>query len=174
MDINTNPLNFQKWILEHEAQLKPPVCNKLMFEENGFIIMVVGGPNQRKDYHVEEGPEFFYQYKGDMILKIIQDKQVIDIKIQEGEMYSLPPKVPHSPQRFKDTVGLVVERKRLNSEKDGLQWYCDKCTNLLYETYFQLKDVETDFPPIFNHFYSNRSLRTCRSCGTILEVDSIC
>ena len=65
------PLNFKKWIDEHRHLLKPPVGNKQVWDNGEYIVMVVGGPNNRKDYHYNETPEFFYQVEGDMVLKII-------------------------------------------------------------------------------------------------------
>lgn len=159
------PVNLQAWIDEHREQLKPPVCNKLVFEEQGFFIMVVGGPNQRKDYHVEEGAEFFYQLEGDMLLKTMQQGKPVDIPIREGEIFLLPPRIPHSPQRFENTVGLVIERRRLSHEKDGLQWYCESCNHLLYEEFFLLRDIEKDLPPVFERFYGSEENRRCRHCG---------
>ncbi|MGL6223750.1 MAG: 3-hydroxyanthranilate 3,4-dioxygenase, partial [Steroidobacteraceae bacterium] len=58
------PFNLRVWIEEHRAQLRPPVCNKQVFEQGEFIIMVVGGPNSRQDYHDDPGDEFFYQLEG--------------------------------------------------------------------------------------------------------------
>ena len=127
--------------------------------------MVVGGPNQRTDYHYDEGPEFFYQIEGDMVLKIMQDGQQRDIPIRQGEIFLLPPRVPHSPQRFKDTVGLVIERGRIEDELDGLLWYCEACNKELYSEYFQLTDVETQFPPIFDRFNKDEKNRLCPDCG---------
>ena len=124
--------NFKKWIDEHRHLLEPPVGNKLVFPDAEFIVMVVGGPNQRKDYHVDEGEEFFYQLEGDMVLKTMQGGQPVDVPIAEGEIFLLPPRLPHSPQRLENTVGLVIERQRHAHEKDGLQWYCDDCHHLLY------------------------------------------
>ncbi|HUO85045.1 MAG TPA: 3-hydroxyanthranilate 3,4-dioxygenase, partial [Thermoanaerobaculia bacterium] len=149
------PIDFQKWIDEHRHLLQPPVCNKKVFENDEFIVMVVGGPNARRDYHLDEGPELFYQLEGEMVLKTIQDGKVVDIPIRAGQMFLLPSNVPHSPQRMADSVGLVVERKRLPEEMDGLQWYCDNCTNLLYEEFFPLRDIEKDLPVVFEHFYSS-------------------
>ncbi len=162
-------LNLREWIDRNRALLKPPVCNRLVFEDAEFIVMVVGGPNSRKDYHYEEGEEFFYQVEGDMVLKIMADGRPKDILIREGDIFLLPPRVPHSPQRFADTVGLVIERKRRPEEKDGLLWYCDNCTTLLYAEYFNLQNVETDFPAIFERFYSNLENMTCKQCGTVME-----
>ena len=130
--MESKALNFQRWIDEHRSLLKPPVGNKQVFEDADFIVMVVGGPNSRKDYHIDEGPEFFYQLEGEMVLKTIQDGRVVDVPIRAGEIFLLPPRVPHSPLRMPNSVGLVIERKRLPHEKDGLQWYCDNCTSLLY------------------------------------------
>lgn len=164
------PFNFREWIDQHRHLLKPPVCNKQVFEDAEFIVMVVGGPNRRKDYHYDEGEEFFYQIEGDMVLKIMEDGKPKDIHIREGDIFLLPPRVPHSPQRFADTVGLVIERKRRPSEKDGLLWYCDNCSTLLYEEYFHLENIEKDLPPVFERFYSSEENRTCKKCGMVMEV----
>ena len=163
------PINFKNWIEDNRELLKPPVCNKVVYENTEFIIMVVGGPNTRKDYHVDEGEEFFYQLEGKMILRIMDNHKPRDIIIDEGEIFLLPPKVPHSPQRFENTVGLVIERKRTENELDGFQWYCDTCNNLLYQEFFQLVDIVKQLPPIFEKFWKNNELRTCSYCGSLLE-----
>lgn len=160
--------NFKKWIDAHRDRLKPPVCNQQVFEENDFIVMVVGGPNSRTDYHYDEGPEFFYQLEGDMLLRTIQDEKRVDIPICEGEILLLPPKVPHSPQRYANTVGLVVERKRLAEELDGFMWYCDNCDHKLYEEYLYIDDIVGQLPPIFERFYGSEAHRTCDRCGTVM------
>ena len=162
-------LNFKRWIDENRHLLKPPVGNKRVFRDGDFVIMVVGGPNARKDYHVDPGQEFFYQLEGDMVLKTMQDGRAVDVPIREGELLLLPSNVPHSPQRFANTVGLVVERQRRPGEQDGFQWYCEKCGNLLYEEYFELTDIETQFPALFERFYSSSARRTCSKCGTVME-----
>ena len=163
------PINFKKWINENRDLLKPPVCNKVVYEDTEFIIMVVGGPNIRKDYHVDEGEEFFYQLEGNMTLRIMENNKPRDININEGEIFLLSAKIPHSPQRFKNTIGLVVERKRTKRELDGFQWYCDSCNTLLYEKFFSLTNIEKDLPPVFDTFWENIESRTCSSCGDILE-----
>ena len=164
-----NPLNFQQWIADNRHLLKPPVGNKCVVDGD-FIIMVVGGPNERTDYHVDEGPEFFHQIEGEMVLRIQESDQegrsaVRDIPIRAGEIFYLPPRVPHSPQRMAGGIGLVIERKRLPHEQDGLQWYCERCNHKLYEEYFQLHCIETDFPPVFERFYRSIEQRTCGDCG---------
>ena len=163
------PINFQDWIDNNRHLLKPPVGNKVVYEDTEFIIMVVGGPNTRKDYHIDEGEEFFYQLEGKMILRIMENGSPKDINIQEGEIFLLPPKVPHSPQRFENTVGLVIERKRNITELDGFQWYCDECNELLYEKYFHLTDIVKQLPPLFASFWENKNARTCDVCNAFLE-----
>ncbi len=166
------PFNFQQWINEHRHLLKPPVCNKQVFEQDDFIVMVVGGPNGRRDYHYDEGPEFFYQLEGEMLLKTIQDGKKVDYPIKAGEVFLLPPRVPHSPVRFAGSIGLVVERKRVNGELDGLMWFCENCDNKLYEEMFPLTNVEKDFFPVFGRFLGSEQNRTCKECGTVMPKDN--
>lgn len=160
--------NLQQWIDDHRDRLQPPVCNQQVFEENDFIVMIVGGPNARKDYHLDEGPELFYQIEGDMLLKVIDAGEPKDLVIREGEMLLLPPRVPHSPQRYANTVGLVVERARLPHELDGFMWFCDNCANKLYEEFLYVDDIVGQLPPVFERFYASEEHRTCDRCGTVM------
>ncbi|MBB6094370.1 3-hydroxyanthranilate 3,4-dioxygenase [Povalibacter uvarum] len=159
--------NFREWIDRHREFLKPPVCNRQVFEQSEFIIMVVGGPNSRDDYHDDPGEEFFYQLEGNMILRTMQEGARVDIPINEGEILLLPARVPHSPQRFANTVGLVVERKRRPEEQDGFLWYCGYCQYPLYAEYVHVNDIEHQLPPIFERFHHSLKNRTCQACGTV-------
>jgi 3-hydroxyanthranilate 3,4-dioxygenase len=158
------PINLSAWIEAHRHLLKPPVANKCIVDGD-FIVMIVGGPNQRTDYHVDEGPEFFYQLEGEMVLRIQQDGRARDVPIRAGEVYYLPPRVPHSPQRMANSIGLVIERKRLPHELDGLEWYCERCNHQLYAERFPLENIETQFPAVFERFYRSREHRSCKACG---------
>jgi 3-hydroxyanthranilate 3,4-dioxygenase len=160
--------NFKKWIEENRHLLKPPVGNKCMVDGD-LIVMVVGGPNARKDYHFDEGAEFFYQVEGDVVVKIIEDDKPKDIHIKEGDMFYLPPRIPHSPQRPANTVGLVIERKRDDNEMDGFQWYCENCGNKLHEEFVKLTDIVAQLPPIFEKFWGDTDKRTCKKCGTVMQ-----
>lgn len=161
-------INFRRWIDEHRHLLKPPVGNTVMFEDADFIIMVVGGPNARKDYHVNEGEEFFYQLEGDIVLKIIDEGVPRDVPVQEGDIFLLPARTPHSPQRGPDTVGLVIERKRQEGEKDGFLWFCEQCGSMLHEEWLPVADIVAQLPPVMQRFYASEEQRTCRSCGTVM------
>jgi 3-hydroxyanthranilate 3,4-dioxygenase len=163
------PFNFKKWIDEHRHLLKPPVGNQVVYEDTEFIIMVVGGPNSRKDYHYNEGEEFFYQLEGNVVVKIIEDGKPADIAINEGDIFLLPPRTPHSPQRGPNTVGLVIERKRETKELDGFLWFCDNCGAKLYEEYVYVSNIVTQMPPIFDRFYNDAAHCTCKQCGTKME-----
>ncbi|HNU07747.1 MAG TPA: 3-hydroxyanthranilate 3,4-dioxygenase [Pyrinomonadaceae bacterium] len=167
------PFNFSKWIDENRHLLKPPVGNKLVYEDAEFIVMVVGGPNSRKDYHWEEGEEFFYQIEGDITVKVQEDGKAVDVPIREGEIFLLPPRVPHNPIRGSNTVGLVIERKRREGELDGLLWFCENCNERLFAEYFQLTDIVNQFQGVFRKFYGNKELRTCKSCGAVMEPPPI-
>ncbi|MEO5813391.1 MAG: 3-hydroxyanthranilate 3,4-dioxygenase [Rhodanobacter sp.] len=160
------PLNLQRWIDEHRHLLKPPVGNKCIVDGD-FIIMIVGGPNVRTDYHYDEGPEFFYQIEGDITLKVQDDGVARDIPLRAGEIFYLPPRVPHSPNRQAGSIGLVIERRRIASETDGLMWFCEQCNHKLYEEYFVLDSIEHDFPPVFERFYRSLDARTCGVCGHV-------
>lgn len=161
--------DFRRWIDEHRHLLKPPVGNKRVFRDSELIVMVVGGPNARKDFHVDPGEEFFYQLEGDMLLKTMQGGRLIDVPIRQGEILLLPAGMPHSPRRSANTVGLVIERERRPGERDGFQWYCESCGTLLYEEFVELTDIETQMPPLFDRFYSDTGNRTCKQCGTVQE-----
>jgi 3-hydroxyanthranilate 3,4-dioxygenase len=165
----TRPFNFKKWIDENRHLLKPPVNNKVVYKDTDFIVMVVGGPNSRKDFHYNEGEEFFYQLEGDITVQIQEDGKAVDVPIKAGDIFLLPAKVPHNPKRTAGSIGLVVEHKKKNGEKDGLLWFCEKCNNKLHEAYFTLTDITTQFQGEFKRFYESKELRTCKKCGAVME-----
>lgn len=166
------PFNLQKWIEENRHLLQPPVGNKQIYVGNDdFIVMIVGGPNGRKDYHWEDGEELFYQLEGDVQVKIInEDGKPETIDIREGEMFLLPPRVPHSPQRPANTVGLVLERTRHEGEIDKLMWFCENCGEKLYEAGFPLKDIGTQIKAAIQAYTADMNARTCKHCGTVMEL----
>ncbi len=166
------PFNLKKWIDENRYELKPPVGNRNLYKDAGdYIVMVVAGPNARKDYHYNETEELFYQLEGDIIVRIQEDNKPVDISIKEGEMFLLPARVPHSPIRSEGSIGLVIELKRTGQERDGLLWYCENCNNKLHESYFHLENIEKDFFPRFRDFYNSEELRRCPECGHVMEAD---
>jgi 3-hydroxyanthranilate 3,4-dioxygenase len=164
------PFNLRGWIDQNRELLKPPVGNKLLFEDSAFIVMAVGGPNSRKDYHHDPSAEFFFQIEGNMVLKTVQEGRVVDVPIREGEMYLLPPEVPHSPQRPAGSIGVVVERRRGREELDGFSWYCENCGHRLYLERVAVGNIETQLPQIFSRFYSSLQHRTCSECGTVMQA----
>jgi 3-hydroxyanthranilate 3,4-dioxygenase len=163
------PIHFPSWIKENEHLLKPPVNNYLL-QKGQFIIMIVGGPNARTDYHVNETEEWFYQYKGDMLLKVVDDGEFRDIPIREGEMFLLPANVPHNPVRFANTIGIVVEQQRRPEHLDRLRWYCDQCHVIVYEESFHCTDLGTQLKPVIERYAADPKLRTCKACGHINQA----
>ena len=166
------PFNLNQWIEENRSLLKPPVGNKNLYPEGtDYIVMIVAGPNARKDYHYNETEELFYQLEGEITVRIQEDGKAVDIPLKAGDMYLHPPKVPHSPIRSEGSIGLVIERVRKPEHTDGLMWFCDNCNNKLHDTYFPLTNIENDFLPRFKEFYGSEELRTCKSCGHTMETD---
>ncbi|MEA3134602.1 MAG: 3-hydroxyanthranilate 3,4-dioxygenase [Gammaproteobacteria bacterium] len=162
------PFNLRLWIDQNRHLLKPPVGNKLLFQDSGFIVMAVGGPNSRKDFHHDPGEEMFLQIEGNMVLRILQEGRLTEVPIHEGEVFLLPPEVPHSPQRPAESIGIVVERRRGPDELDGFSWYCDNCGHRLYLERVAVRNIETELPGIFSRFYSSVRHRTCGACGTVM------
>lgn len=167
------PFNFNQWIEDNQDKLKPPVANKNMYPlGKDFIVMVVAGPNARKDYHYNESEELFYQVKGDINVGVQIDGKAVNVPIKEGEMFLLPANVPHSPGRSDGSIGLVIERVRKGTDmKDGLMWFCEECNHQLYEEKFPLVDIEKDFLAVFKRFYGSEEHRTCNDCGHVMEAD---
>jgi len=167
------PFNLNQWINDNRYLLKPPVGNKNIYVDSGdYIVMIVAGPNARKDYHYNETEELFYQLEGTITVVIQEDGQRKEMQLQAGDMYLHPAKVPHSPVRSENSMGLVIERKRAGKGfTDGLLWHCDSCNHKLYEVYFELHNIEKDFLPHFTRFYNSQQLRTCSECGTELPTD---
>jgi 3-hydroxyanthranilate 3,4-dioxygenase len=160
-------LNLKRWIDEHRDLLKPPVGNAQIWRDAEFMVTIVGGPNQRTDWHDDPAEEFFHQLEGDMVLRVMEDGRPRDLPIREGDVLLLPPHVRHSPQRPAGTVGLVLERVRQPGELDGFEWYCERCHALLHRREVQLASIVDDLPPIFAAYYGDAGLRTCRACGHV-------
>jgi 3-hydroxyanthranilate 3,4-dioxygenase len=162
------PINLKGWIDEHRHLLKPPVGNQQIWKDRDFIVMIVGGPNARKDYHVNNTEELYYQLEGDITLKIIENGAQRDVPIRQGELFLLPAGMPHSPQRPANTIGMVVERQRPPGQQDCLRFYCDKCNAVVYEPEFDLKDIVGQLKKVMEAFWApgNAALRTCKNCGT--------
>jgi 3-hydroxyanthranilate 3,4-dioxygenase len=167
--LTRTPLNLHAWIEENRHLLKPPVGNKMIWNDD-LMVMVVGGPNQRTDFHVNPTEELFYQVEGDIVLRVVDDGGPRDIPIRQGELFLLPAGVPHSPQRPADTVGLVVERKRPESANDHLRWFCKGCGAVLHDAEFYLVDPAKQLKPLLEAFHGSDELRTCKQCGAKMEA----
>ncbi|MBL4759200.1 MAG: 3-hydroxyanthranilate 3,4-dioxygenase [Rhizobiales bacterium] len=160
--------NFQKWVKDNEDKLKPPVANQLLHKEGDMIVMVVGGGNTRVDFHDDPVEEWFYQVKGDMMLKIAHEGSIYDIPIREGEVFFMPAHVIHAPQRPQpDSLGIVVEAPRQPGMMEGFEWYCFECGGMVHRVEVDLKDIVKDLPPLYDAFYDSEDARTCPSCKAL-------
>ena len=165
--------NFNKWLEEHRHELVPPVGNKNLYHESDdYIVMVVAGPNARKDYHYNETEEWFFQLEGHITVRIQEVGKPREVHLGPGDMFLCPAKTPHSTVREAGSVGLVLERKRAGRGfTDGLMWFCESCNHSLHAAYFELNNIEQDFLPHFREFYGSETLRTCGECGHVMESD---
>ena len=167
------PLNFPAWLESNGHLLQPPVGNFCLFRSADYTVMVVGGPNERSDYHFQPTEEWFYQYKGSMLLKVVDEGKFRDITIGEGEMFMLPAYTPHSPVRFENTVGIVVERTRPQGKPDAMQWYCPNrdahgsTPTLIKKVEFQCTDLGTQLKPIIDAWKADEQGRKCPHCGRV-------
>lgn len=164
--------NLLNWIAENKEQLQPPVNNKVLWEDSEFICMILGGPNRRREFHVDPSDEFFYQIKGDCFVETINKegkREVVTVK--EGEVFMLPAMVPHSPHRVADTYGLVIERKRDLGELEDFVWFCDKCDHEVHRNRVQLTNIETQVKEGIAHFNGSEELRTCKNCGHVMSEE---
>ena len=166
---NLKPFNFQAWIDENKEKFKPPVGNAQVWEDGEMMVTVVGGPNQRRDYHDDPTEEFFYQLKGSIFIRIMEvpGKPPVEIRLEEGDIFLLPKHMRHSPQRSAGSIGVVVEMPRPEGALDGFEWYCQTCHQLVHRAEVKLKSIVKDLPPLFDQFYSNEGLRECKHCGAI-------
>ncbi|KAI4280871.1 MAG: hypothetical protein L6R38_004091 [Xanthoria sp. 2 TBL-2021] len=165
----STPLNLPKWLQENSHLLKPPINNYCVYKDD-VTVMIVGGPNARSDFHINETAEWFYQYRGSMLLKVVDDGEHRDIPIREGEMFLLPPNTPHNPVRFADTVGIVLEQPRPKESQDRLRWYCQNDGEIVHEAAFHMTDLGTQIKEAVNAFKDDQEKRKCKRCGELVDM----
>lgn len=162
--------DLNKWIEENKDNFKPPRGSKALFRDKQLLIIVVGGPNVRGDFHVTDSPEFFYQLKGDIVIEYFEDGKRLKTVVKEGEVALMPSMVPHSPQRPAGTIGLVIERVRRPDDADGFHWHCNRCDAQLHQAEKWDGKVLKDAIELTKEFESSEQLRTCNQCGYVQPV----
>lgn len=164
-EINTRaPFKVSEWIEKFRDDLKPPICVKEIWKDGDLQVFVVGGPNSRTDYHINPKEEMFFQVQGNMVLRILEKGRPKDIAINEGELFLLPARVPHSPQRFANTIGFVQEVRRAEGELDQMLWICEKCFTPTYSEKFFNDDNEKCLPPVVERYMSDPAHKKCPKC----------
>lgn len=163
-----NAFNLEAWIEANLPSSLGAIGNREVFKQSDFIMQVIKGPNARNDFHIDPWDEIFYMLHGHMFLDVVEDGQVVRHRINEGDVFHLPKNLYHSPRRPPGSVGVVIERPRLEGEEDGIAWFCDKCGNMLHSVHFWCEDIETQLKQHVVDFNNNETLRTCRKCSAVL------
>jgi 3-hydroxyanthranilate 3,4-dioxygenase len=163
------PLNFQRWLDDNAHLLKPPVGNRQIWQDGDFMVTVVGGPNQRSDFHDDPCEEFFYQFKGNAHLLMWEGGRYERVDLKEGDLFLMAPHVLHSPQRPEaGSLCLVIERQRPPGEVDAFQWSCARCGTVVRRYELTLRSIVDDLPPVYERFYATSDEeRRCSHCGTV-------
>ena len=161
--------HLKQWVDENQHLFNPPFrTNKLLVSHKDFIVMMLRGPNTRLDFHIDPGDEFFYQVEGEMELVVKPEgerRQIV--KIKEGEIFLCPGGVPHSPRRFENTWGLVIERKRRSEEQEEFAWFCEQCDALVLSRVVNQGNIPAQVTAVYTEFNNDPRLRTCKSCGFV-------
>jgi 3-hydroxyanthranilate 3,4-dioxygenase len=167
-----SPIPLLQWIDAHREQLRPPIGALRIYEDASTIIMAVGGPNSRNDYHIDPGEELFFQLEGTLTLRVVEDGEFREVLVRPGELFLLPAGIPHCPCRPTNSIGLVVERQRTPDEEDGVRWYCESCRGVVREVWF--REAEGGFLPLLNaaveRWRTDAETRRCPTCGHVNPV----
>lgn len=170
-DLTVTPVGLLAWIADHPDAFRPPVANRVLYQDESFIVMLVRGPNQRNDFHIDPHPEVFLQLRGTIRVDTRTDDGVtVPHLVAEGEMFVVPGAVPHSPLRPADTWGLVVERPRTPSELDAITWFCATCGDEVNRSELRVTEIDEQLHPVLDGFARDERLRTCDRCGTVHPV----
>ena len=161
--------HLKKWVRDNAQLFNPPFrTNQLLVHHKDFLVMILRGPNTRLDFHIQPGDEFFYQVQGDMELVVKPEgERRQNVTIKEGEIFLLPGGTPHSPRRFENTCGLVIERKRRQEEKEEFAWFCEKCDELVLSRVVNQGKIPSQVSAVYSEFNADPKLRTCKSCGYV-------
>ena len=160
--------DLKRWVEEHKDEFNPPFkTNRLLVHHRDFLVMILRGPNTRLDFHIEPGDEFFYQIEGSMELHLKpagERRRVVTIR--KGEIFVCPGGLPHSPRRFENTWGLVIERKRRAGEQEQFAWFCEACDELVLSRTMDPENISAQVERVYREFNENPGIRTCR-CGYV-------
>lgn len=162
------PFSLEAWTEENLPSALGAIGNREIFKNSDFILQVIKGPNARNDFHIDPWDEIFYQLHGHIFVHTIEDGKEIKHRIDEGAMFFLPKNVFHSPRRPPGSVGMVIERPRLEGEEDGIAWFCENCGHMLHSVYFWCEDIEVTLKSHVEAFNASEDLRTCDRCAHVL------
>jgi 3-hydroxyanthranilate 3,4-dioxygenase len=159
------------WVAQSEARKGKALMSNERIWDDGFLVTLFDGPTppERCDFHINTSPEFFYQLRGDMSCRILEDGRFRDFVVAEGEMFMLPALVPHLNARVEGSIGLVIHQSRAPGAREAIVWYCERCCAQLHREDYVFEDLQRQLPGFIRRFLGDEGLRTCKSCGAVLD-----
>jgi 3-hydroxyanthranilate 3,4-dioxygenase len=165
-------VDVNDWVRRSNASgARKPVLNFEQFWDESFLIRLFDGPTpkHRRDFHVNTAAEFFYQIQGELRTVVFHEGEFVTEVCREGEMYWIPPLVPHLNQRDEGSIGLVIHAERKPGSREGMVWYCEPCKRELYRVDYAFeRNLRELLAPHVERFMNDEALRTCPCCGNVL------
>ncbi|HTV19447.1 MAG TPA: hypothetical protein VMG12_12265 [Polyangiaceae bacterium] len=169
------PVDVEGWVRRSMAGGMPkPLLNFEQFWDGELLVRLFDGPTPkgRRDFHINTSAEFFYQLEGSMTCTLVEDGEFNTVTCQKGEMYWIPPLVPHLNQREAGSIGLVIHTQRAPGALHGMAWYCDRCGAQVHRVdYAYERELRDLLAPKLREFAADDQARTCKRCGTVMSAE---
>jgi 3-hydroxyanthranilate 3,4-dioxygenase len=173
--VSQNPVDVLGWVRRSiAAGADKPLLHFEQFWDEQLLIRLFDGPTppSRRDFHINTCAEFFYQLRGDMTCTLMDNDELRTVTCREGEMFWVPPLMPHLNERVAGSIGLVIHTQRAPGALDGMAWYCESCRALVHRIdYGYERDLRELLAPKLREFSSSEQLRTCKRCGSVMRSD---
>jgi 3-hydroxyanthranilate 3,4-dioxygenase len=170
-----SPVDVLGWVRRSiAAGADTPLLHFEQFWDGELLIRLFDGPTPpgRRDYHINTRAEFFYQLQGDMTCTLVESGEFRTVTCRQGEMFWIPPLIPHLNERAAGSIGLVIHTQRAPGALDGMAWYCVNCGALVHRMdYAYERELRDLLAPKLREFSANEQLRTCKRCGAVMQSD---
>ena len=156
-----------RWVEASKERRSDQLLNHDTCWNRELIVKLFDGPTppDRSDFHINTSPELFYQFEGDVFCRLLRDGKFEDHTIGTGQMFYIPPLVPHLNRRPPGSIGLAVHTERAPGALEAVAWYCESCGHQLHRIDYLFKDLLEQLPPLVRAFLADEDKRTCARCG---------